>query len=64
MPKVSTDAITDWHCTTFGNESEIDVRINGGDWETLATVKSVAGLDAEAVACYLIRAAQFYKDAG
>ncbi|MDR3613001.1 MAG: hypothetical protein P4L53_05495 [Candidatus Obscuribacterales bacterium] len=42
-------------CTTFGDQSEIDVRIDAtGKWETIATIRSVAGFDAEDIASVIV----------
>ena len=61
-PKITIDAITDCTRTSFGSESEIDVRLPDGSWETIATVRSVAGMDADEIASYVVRAIKHYKD--
>jgi hypothetical protein len=43
--------------TTFGDQSEIDAKIDAtGQWETIATVHSVAGIDAEEIAQFIVEA--------
>ena len=42
-------------CTSFGDHSEIDALIEStGQWETLATIHSVAGIDAEDIASFVV----------
>jgi len=66
MPKVprkskssiekSIMATLPWTCTNFGGHSEIEARLGAtGSWETLATVHSVDGIDAEDIANFVIQ---------
>jgi hypothetical protein len=51
-----------WTCTYFGRQAEIDAYISTtGNWETIATVYSVAGFDAEDTASLIIRAVNGYE---
>jgi hypothetical protein len=51
-----------WTSSGFGNESEIDARMQAtGHWETLATVRSVDGFDADDIAGFIIIAVNNYK---
>ncbi len=71
MPKASTkppalihESITatcPWTYTNFGNHSEIEAFIEStGTWETIAEVHSVADMDAEDIADFIIRAVSAY----
>ena len=45
-----------WKCTCFGNQAEIEaVDSKTGQWETIALVNAIAGLDAEDVASFIVR---------
>ncbi len=45
--------------THFGNQSDIDVFVAAtGQWETLATVHSVVGIDAEDLAAFILASIQ------
>jgi hypothetical protein len=55
------EVITDCSLTSFGNESEIDVRLPDGNWETIATIRSVAGMDADEIASHIVKAIKKYK---
>ena len=48
--------LTNWSCSHFGGLSEIDVFVEAsGKWETAAEVHSVAGIDAEDIANFIIQ---------
>lgn len=45
-----------WHCTHFGDTSEIEAHNPAtGAWETIADVRSTATLDAEDIADFIVR---------
>jgi len=49
--------------TNFGNLSEIDVYIEATDtWETVATINSVGGIDAEDIAAFIVSAVAAYVE--
>ena len=50
-----------WTYTNFGNHSEIEAFIEAtGAWETIAEVHSIADLDAEDIADFIVRAVSSY----
>lgn len=51
-----------WSCTNFGEQSEIDAYIDSTDtWETIATIQSAAGIDAEDIASFIVHAVNNYE---
>jgi hypothetical protein len=50
-----------WSCTQFGNQSEIEAFVGStGKRETIADVHGVAGVDAEDMADFIVRAVNAY----
>jgi len=50
-------ATLQWSCTHFGCQSEIEVYVAATDqWETIAVVSAAAGLDAEDIAEFIVKA--------
>jgi len=52
---ILSDPASRWSCTHFGGISEIELYVaSTRQWETVATVNSAAGLDAEEIAAFII----------
>lgn len=62
MPKAKRAIVPEkilkkWSCTHFGDMSEIEVFVEAsGQWETVAEVHSVANIDAEDIADFIVQA--------
>lgn len=53
-----------WTCTNFGERSEIEAFIKEtGTWETIAEVRAIAGVDAEDVAGFIVKAVNALREA-
>jgi len=50
-----------WKHTCFGKESEVEALIPAtGTWETIATVRTVNGVDAEDMAAFIVKLVNDY----
>jgi hypothetical protein len=53
-----------WSSSSFGKQAEVDgFNPTSGKWETIATVNTIAGIDAEDVASFMVEAVIAYQKA-
>ena len=51
-----------WASSSFGRQAEIDgFNPATGAWETIATVNAIAGVDAEDIASFIVKAVAAYQ---
>lgn len=52
-----------WTCTHFGGRSEIETYVKEtGTWETVAEVRAIGDVDAEDVACLIVKAVNALRE--
>ena len=61
-PEQSILATRPWVSSSFGRQAEIDgFNPTTGTWDTIATVNSIAGIDAEDIAALIVEAVAAYQ---
>ena len=61
-PEQAILATRPWVSSSFGRQAEIDgFNSTTGTWDTIATVNSMAGVDAEDIASFIVKAVAAYQ---